>query len=131
MSGPVPYVGDLYDMLGVARAATPEEIKKAFRKIALECHPDRVGDDPAAAERFDRATKAYEVLSDPEKRARYDRGATRRDAGQRGEPRRNAPNQRGIALKSRCRQGLSGPGDGGRAGPPRRPESDRGGPGRR
>lgn len=78
MSGSVPYVGDLYDMLGVARAATPDEIKKAFRKIALECHPDRVGDDPAAAERFDRATKAYEVLSDPEKRARYDKGATRR-----------------------------------------------------
>ncbi len=66
-------VGNYYAELGVASDATTQEIKKAFRKIARECHPDVAGDNPTSAERFKRARQAYEVLSDPVERARYDR----------------------------------------------------------
>lgn len=65
---------DLYDVLGVPRNATADEIRKAYRAIALTCHPDRVGNDSDAVARFREATSAYEVLSDPHKRRRYDRG---------------------------------------------------------
>lgn len=65
---------DYYRILGVARDAPPAEIKKAFRRLARETHPDANPGDPAAEERFRRAAEAYEVLSDSEKRARYDRG---------------------------------------------------------
>ena len=64
---------DYYDVLGVPRDADAETIKRAYRKLALRYHPDRNPDDPEAAERFREATEAYEVLRDPEKRARYDR----------------------------------------------------------
>ena len=64
---------DLYGLLGVARDATPEEIKRAYRALARELHPDASG-DPATEDRFKEVTAAYEILSDPEKRARYDRG---------------------------------------------------------
>lgn len=64
---------DYYDVLGVSRSAAPEEIKKAFRRIALECHPDRNPGDADAERRFKEATEAYAVLSDDEKRRRYDR----------------------------------------------------------
>jgi molecular chaperone DnaJ len=64
---------DYYDVLGVSRSADPEEIKKAFRRIALASHPDRNPDDPEAERRFKEATEAYAVLSDHEKRRRYDR----------------------------------------------------------
>lgn len=70
----VAMADDYYRLLGVARDAPPSEIKKAFRRLARETHPDANPDDPAAEERFRRAAEAYEVLSDPEKRARYDRG---------------------------------------------------------
>jgi molecular chaperone DnaJ len=63
---------DYYDVLGVPRDATAEAIKRAYRKQALENHPDRNPSDPTAEERFKQATEAYEVLSDDEKRARYD-----------------------------------------------------------
>lgn len=65
-----------YDILGVERSATTEEIKKAFRKVARETHPDANPNDPEAEARFKLAAEAYEVLSNPERRRRYDRGDT-------------------------------------------------------
>lgn len=62
-----------YAALGVDRAASGEEIKRAYRRVALASHPDRFPDDDVAAERFRRASTAYEVLGDPARRARYDR----------------------------------------------------------
>jgi molecular chaperone DnaJ len=64
---------DLYAVLGVSRDATPDELKKAYRRIARELHPD-VNPDPETQERFKEVTAAYEILSDPEKRQRYDAG---------------------------------------------------------
>lgn len=64
---------DYYEILGVSRNATQEEIKKAYRQKALQYHPDRNPGDKEAEEKFKEAAEAYEVLSDPEKRARYDR----------------------------------------------------------
>jgi len=63
---------DFYSTLGVSNGATPEEIKKAYRKKALECHPDRNPDNPKAAEMFKKISEAYEVLSDDSKRKVYD-----------------------------------------------------------
>lgn len=64
---------DYYDVLGVARTATPEEIKKAYRKMAMKHHPDRNPGDMEALALFKEAAEAYEVLSNADKRARYDR----------------------------------------------------------
>lgn len=69
-----PRSEDYYVVLGVARNATPGEIKKAFRAIALKNHPDRNSGDEQASERFKRAQEAYAVLSDATKRRKYDRG---------------------------------------------------------
>lgn len=73
MQPPMAPPRDYYDVLGVSRSASPDEIKKAFRKVALASHPDRNPDDPEAEGRFKEATEAYAVLSDEEKRRRYDR----------------------------------------------------------
>ncbi|MFZ9396138.1 MAG: DnaJ domain-containing protein, partial [Erythrobacter sp.] len=67
-------MADPYQTLGVARTATEAEIKSAYRKLAKELHPDRNKDNPKAAERFSDVTKAYDLLSDKDKRARFDRG---------------------------------------------------------
>lgn len=69
---------DYYALLGVARDATEKDIKRAFRALAKECHPDVAGDDPAKTERFKSLRAAYEVLADPVKRAAYDRRLDRR-----------------------------------------------------
>jgi len=65
---------DLYARLGIKRGASEEEIKKAYRSLAKQLHPDRNKDNPKAAERFAQVTSAYDLLSDKDKRARYDRG---------------------------------------------------------
>jgi len=67
-------MADLYQRLGVARGATEADIKKAYRKLAKELHPDRNKDNPKAADRFSEITTAYDLLSDKDKRAQYDRG---------------------------------------------------------
>ena len=64
---------DLYDLLDVDRSAPPEELKKAYRRKALAFHPDRNPEDPEAARRFKEVTYAYGILSDPIKKAQYDR----------------------------------------------------------
>jgi len=67
-------VADPYATLGVARTASEAEIKKAYRKLAKELHPDRNKDNPKASERFSTVTNAYDLLTDKDKRARFDRG---------------------------------------------------------
>ena len=74
---------DLYQQLGIKRGASEAEIKKAYRSLAKQLHPDRNQDNPKAAERFAQVTKAYDLLSDKDKRARYDRGEIDED----GNPR--------------------------------------------
>ncbi len=70
----MPVANDYYSVLGVRRDADADEIKKAYRRLARELHPD-VNPDPALQERFKEVTQAYEVLSDPDKRQMYDLGA--------------------------------------------------------
>jgi len=65
---------DLYQRLGIKRGASEEEVKKAYRSLAKQLHPDRNTDNPNAAKRFGEITQAYDLLSDKDKRARYDRG---------------------------------------------------------
>ena len=65
---------DLYQRLGIKRGASEEEVKKAYRSLAKQLHPDRNKDNPNAAKRFGEITQAYDLLSDKDKRARYDRG---------------------------------------------------------
>jgi len=64
---------DYYEVLGVDKSAGADEIKKAYRKVAIKYHPDKNPDDPSAEEKFKEAAEAYEVLRDPEKKQRYDR----------------------------------------------------------
>src|SRR5690349_13831180 len=67
-------MADPYATLGVARGADDKAIKSAYRKLAKELHPDRNKDNPKAAERFSEVTRAYDLLSDKDKRAKFDRG---------------------------------------------------------
>ena len=67
-------MADPYQTLGVARGASEADIKKAYRKLAKELHPDRNKDNPKASERFSQVTNAYDLLNDKDKRARFDRG---------------------------------------------------------
>lgn len=64
---------DYYEILGVSKSASADEIKKSYRKVAMQFHPDRNPGDNAAEEKFKEAAEAYEILSDPDKRAQYDR----------------------------------------------------------
>ncbi|MDE6142566.1 MAG: DnaJ domain-containing protein, partial [Muribaculaceae bacterium] len=63
---------DYYEVLGVSKTASADEIKKAYRKMAIKYHPDKNPGDKAAEEKFKEAAEAYDVLSDADKRARYD-----------------------------------------------------------
>ena len=63
---------DYYDILGIDKNASQDDIKKAYRKIAIKYHPDKNPGDKSAEENFKEAAEAYEVLSNPEKRAQYD-----------------------------------------------------------
>src|ERR1041385_6694778 len=64
---------DYYETLGVAKAASAEDLKKAYRKLAMQCHPDRNPGDKKAEQRFKDISEAYDVLKDDQKRAAYDR----------------------------------------------------------
>jgi molecular chaperone DnaJ len=64
---------DYYEILGVSKSASADEIKKAYRKVAMQFHPDRNPGDKASEEKFKEAAEAYEILSDQDKRAQYDR----------------------------------------------------------
>lgn len=79
---------DPYTELGVSRSATPDEIRKAFRKLAKSLHPDQNPGDKAAEERFKRVSGAFDILGDPEKKARFDRGEIDADGNEvmRGYP---------------------------------------------
>lgn len=79
----MPTVRCYYETLSIERTADGDEIKRAYRRLAMKYHPDRNPDDPAAEASFKEATAAYEVLSDPEKRSRYDQYG---HAGLRGTP---------------------------------------------
>jgi len=68
--------GNYYEMLGVSRDASDSDLKRAYRQLAMQCHPDKNPGDKAAEERFKQISEAYAVLSDPEKRAYYDRFGT-------------------------------------------------------
>ena len=74
---------DLYQQLGVKRGASEAEVKKAYRSLAKQLHPDRNKDNPKASERFGKVTQAYDILSDKDRRAKYDRGEIDED----GNPR--------------------------------------------
>ena len=64
---------DYYDVLGLSKSASADEMKKAYRKLAMQYHPDRNPDDPSAADRFKELNEAYDVLKDEQKKAAYDR----------------------------------------------------------
>ena len=74
-------VADLYQTLGVPSDASMQDIKKAYRKLARELHPDVAGEEPATIERFKAISEAYEILSDPAQRERYDRRFMKRTPG--------------------------------------------------
>jgi DnaJ-class molecular chaperone len=65
-------MADFYNVLGVSKDASPEEIKKAYRKLAVKYHPDKNPNDTAAMDRFKKISEAYETLSDEKKRKIYD-----------------------------------------------------------
>src|SRR6476469_3429351 len=77
---------DYYEVLDVAKTASGDEIKKAYRKVAIKFHPDKNPDDPTAEDKFKEAAEAYEVLSDEQKRARYDRYGHQGMGGGGGQP---------------------------------------------
>src|SRR5271154_5172159 len=103
---------DPYDVLGVKRDASEQQIKKAFRQLARELHPDVNAHDPDAEEKFKEAAEAYEILSDAERRATYDRYGHEglRSGGY-------APNFDGFGSIGDLFDAFFGGGAGGRSGP--------------
>ncbi len=94
---------DPYEALGVARTASQDEIKKAYKRIAREAHPDLNPGDPTAAARFADAAAAYDLLKDPEQRARFDRGeidASGQEHAERGYWRDYAGQEAGAGYRS-------------------------------
>ena len=90
---------DYYDVLGVNRDSSEDEIKKAYRKLAMKFHPDRNPDNPKAEEHFKEAKEAYEILSDPKKRSAYDQhGHAGVDASMGGRTPRDLPTLSAIYL---------------------------------
>ena len=85
---------DYYEILGVPRTATPEEIRSAFRKKAREYHPDVAKDKVKGAEKFKEVNEAYEVLSDPAKRTKYDQMGREAPGG--GFAGQGSPGQAGM-----------------------------------
>lgn len=79
MSNRTSEVKDYYDLLGISRQASGDEIRKAFRRLARQFHPDLATDKSLAEEKFKQINEAYEVLGDPDNRRKYDLGAGRRD----------------------------------------------------
>ena len=75
---------DYYEILGISKSASQDEIKKAYRKVAMQFHPDRNPGDKASEEKFKEAAEAYEILSDPDKRSQYDRFGHQAFSGGRG-----------------------------------------------
>jgi DnaJ-class molecular chaperone len=106
----------LYSILGVGRGASEAEIQKAYRKLAKRWHPDVNPGDKAAEERFKRATAAYEILSDKDKRARYDRGEIDEQGNERGFAFRRGGGPRPGAGPGGFHFKWSGPGAGGAGG---------------
>jgi DnaJ-class molecular chaperone len=102
-------MADLYTTLGVARGADAAQIKRAYRKLAKELHPDQNRDDPKRAERFKQVTAAYDILSDAGKRGQYDRG----EIDEQGNPRMPGGMGGGFAGGFRGGTARPGPGNGG------------------
>lgn len=75
---------DYYEILGVSKSASQEELKKAYRKVAMQFHPDRNPGDKSAEEKFKEAAEAYEILGDPDKKSQYDRFGHNAFSGNRG-----------------------------------------------
>ena len=91
---------DYYEVLGVSKTATDDEIKKAYRKIAIKYHPDRNPGNTEAEEKFKEAAEAYDVLHDPQKRQQYDQfGFDAPGGGFGGGGQRQKPQYRGADLR--------------------------------
>ena len=106
-------MADPYQILGVARGASDADIKKAYRKLAKELHPDRNKDNPKASERFSRVTNAYDLLSDKNKRARFDRGEIDGDGNPAGFGFRQGPTPNNGGFSPGPGAGAFDAGDGG------------------